>query len=201
MKTQTQLLMVAVAMACLVGCEGSMEPAVGTSRHLGAVSYDQAFNIARQVMGTYYQIDQTDPARGVITSRPKAVKTQSERLVTRMAGMPGSPARQIATLEIRRRGDLIHARAVVEVQQQETEIHRYRAADEENYDGVPNKTPADVDAAATPEQKDLWRTVRYDSALEHEILRAIQDKLHPGQAKAAVEPASQPAPKSLKPNK
>lgn len=169
-------LIILVAAGMLAGCSQEM---ASTSRVLGEVSYGQAFTAGKQVMGNLFQVASADLHSGVITSRPKSVNLRSERLVTGLVGMTGSAARRVATLRLQRRGTAVIAFASVEIQRRDSAVQRHRGADMENYDSVPNKTPAELEAASTPEQNDLWRTQRRDRAMEEKILSAVYVKLTP----------------------
>ncbi len=170
------VLMILAAAGMFAGCSQQMP---GSSRVLGQVSYDQAFTAGKQVMSSMFPVASADRHTGVITSRPKAVDLRSERLVTRLAGMRGSPARRIATLKLGQSSRGIIAFASVEIQRQDSRIHSQLGADAENYDSVPNKTPAELEAASTFEQNELWRTQRRDRTMEQRILSAVYAKLNP----------------------
>ena len=169
-------LLILAAAGMFAGCSQEM---ASTSRILGDVSYGQAFAAGKQVMSNFFPVASADLHSGVITSRPKSIKLRSERLLTSLVGMAGSPARRIATLKLRQSRGTVIAFASVEIQRQDSAVHRQRGADLENYDSVPNKTPAELEAASTPEQNDLWRTQRRDRSMEEKILSAVYVKLTP----------------------
>ena len=169
-------LIVLVAAAMLAGCSQQMS---GSSRVLGQVSFDKAFATSKEVMSSLFPVATADRYTGVITSRPKALDLRSERLVSRFTRMRGSPARRIATLRLRQSARGVIAFASVEIQRQDSPVHRHLGADMENYDSVPNKTPAELEAASTFEQNELWRTQRRDRAMEQRILSAVYAKLNP----------------------
>lgn len=158
-----------VLAGCLVGCAQDM----GRSRTLGEVGYGTAFAAARDVMAQYYSIESSDASTGEIVGRPKRVELRGERL------LGGSPARQVASFRLRRDGDQVVAHLAVAVQRQGSAVYRQHSGVDETYSSVPNQTPADTDAATTPEQNDAWRTVKYDRALEQKILGQIHRALHP----------------------
>jgi len=168
---------VVASVAMTAGCSQSLEPATGTTLPLGTVGYGQALKVSQEVLAEHFTIASVDERSGKITARPKPITAQAERLVTRLAGAPGSPARQVAMIKLYRNGQQVEARASVQIQRQYSEIHRSRSSVEENYDGVPNKTPVDVDSAATPDQRDTWQVVKQDAALEWKILQAIEKRL------------------------
>ena len=170
----TLLLIAAVGM--FAGCSQDM---ASSSRVLGDVPYGQAFAAGKQVMSNFFPVASADLHSGVITSRPKSVNLRSERLVTGLVGMAGSPARRIATLKLRQSRGTVIAFASVEIQRQDSAVHRQRGADLENYDSVPNVTPADLEAASSPGQNELWRTCRRDRTMEEKILSAVYATLNP----------------------
>ncbi len=169
-------LLILTAVGMFAGCSREMS---SSSRILGDVSYGQAFVAGKQVMSSLFPVASADLNSGVIRSRPKSVKLRSERLLTRFVGMAGSPARQIATLKLRRSRGSVIAFASVEVQRQDSAVHRQRGADLENYDSVPNVTPADLEAASSPGQNEVWRTCRRDRTMEEKILSAVYATLNP----------------------
>lgn len=171
-------LMILAAAGMFAGCSPEM---ASTSRVLGDVSYGQAFAAGKQVMSNFFPVASANLHSGVITSRPKPITLRSERLVTGLVlvGMAGSPARRIATLKLRRSRGSVIAFASVEIQRQDSAVHRQRGADLENYDSVPNMTPADLEAASSPGQNEMWRTCRHDRAMEERILSAVYAALNP----------------------
>ena len=149
----------------------------GMTQLMGEIRYETAFATGREVFSQYFSVDPegTDPATGVIKARPKPIEAGNSRL------LGGSPARQIATLRIRRDGKNILAHVVVETQRQGAEIYRHMGTGEENYDSVPNKPPSELDAATTPEQNEAWRTQGYDHDMERKILEDLYLALNPKQ--------------------
>jgi len=163
-----------VLMVILAGlAAGCNLPKPGTSRVLGDVSYASAFATAREVMSQHFSISTADAEAGVIEARPKLVEAPAERL------LGSSPARQVASLQLRRENGLIVAHASVALQREGSSVHRVSARPGENYDDVPNRTPAEDVAATTPRQNEIWRTERQDRALERRILDQIYKALHP----------------------
>ena len=161
-----------VATGVLAGCN---LPSPGTTRVLGNVQSAEAFATAKEVMSQYFSIASADPDTGLIESRPKPVAAQPERL------LGSSPARQLAKLHIGRKNGLIIAHLSVALQREGSSIHRTMQPPGENYDSVPNLTPAEDTAATTPEQNEAWRTDRYDRALERRILNDLYKALHPAE--------------------
>ena len=162
---------VVLAAACvLVGCN---QPLPGRSRSLGAVDYTAAFAAANEVMAQYFSVESADPRAGVIQSRPKAVSAPRERL------LGGSPARQVATLRLRSEGKDVVASATVAVQRQGAEVLRVMPRDADDYSTVPDKTPAEREAATTVLQNESWRTHQYDHDVERKMLLDLWRALHP----------------------
>jgi hypothetical protein len=159
---------------------GSQQPgllgpgAPGRMRPLGSVDPVLAFTTAKDVMGMYFDVDlaRTDAEKGAIQCRPKSVQDQKERL------WGASPTRQLASLQIVRQDGQVSAQVAVAVQQQGSSIHRtMRGGD--TYSGVPNQTPAEVEAATTIEQNETWRTIGYSYETERKILDDLYRRLHP----------------------
>jgi hypothetical protein len=149
------------------GC-GDLAP--GTTRELGDAEFDFAFAEAREVMSQYFELASVDPDAGEIRSAPAQAEAGPERLLGR------SNARQVATMRVYRKGGQIVAQASVAVQRQADSIHRGGAG---GYDSVPHETPAEIEAATSAEQNELWRTERHDRGLESRILADLYRRLHP----------------------
>ena len=163
-------LAVMLAAVAVGGCNST--PA-GAKRSLGHVGYDPAFTAARDVMGQYFSLAHSSRPDGVIRSRPRFIESGRHGLSS------PRPARQVATLILRRKGRLITAYLAVAVQQQSSDVFRMMGRRDENYSGVANETPADLEAATTTRQRQLWRTVRYDHALQRRILDQLARALGP----------------------
>jgi hypothetical protein len=147
--------------------------APGSTRSLGEVDYPQAFAAANDVMSQYYSIQSSDPATGVIKSRPKSVEGAQDRIIGK------SPARQTATMRIWQRGKEVLADMTVAVERRGDPILRQMPQPEENYTSVPNLPPSQREAATTTEQNESWRIEKYDHPTEQKILRNLHLSLHP----------------------
>lgn len=174
----------ALSGALPAGCGGDIDPAgsgnpmaafffgdrAGTRRPLPAASFNEAFSAARLVLSHYFQVASADADDGIIRSEPQ--------FADRSGGLlGGSGSRRVAMLKITHVGGQLMAVASVAVQRKGVIVDRERRAYEDNYDSVPNQTPADVDAATTSEQNQLWETQSYDHALENQILDDLIEAL------------------------
>lgn len=169
--TRNYVLVIPVAaLICLCGCSVAVP---GTTRTLGQVEYASAFATAHEVVKQYFPVASADPATGIIQSRPKPVHAQGERL------LGSSPARKVATVRISRKNGRVVAHASVALQREGSAVYRTRTDPGENYDEVPNRTPADEIAASTPEQNEVWQTEKYDHATERKMLDDLYNALHP----------------------
>ncbi len=170
----------------LAGC-GQTPP--GTLRAMGTVSPESAFAAANDVMGQYYSIESADPRTLTITSRPKDVQARGERL------LGGSPAREIATLTIRREAGEAAAYLSIMIQRQGSAGYRQFRTMHEDYSSVPDQTPAEAEAATTGQQNEAWQTTGFDHPKEATILSDLYNALHPSvgggpASAAATEPAT-----------
>jgi len=173
---QIPIRRLAISAIVLAGCvlpAGCNLPSPGTTRVLGDVDYASAFAAATKTMGRHFSILSADPNTGEITCRPKKVQVKGERL------LGGSPARQIATLHLRRDNGMVRAQVSVELQREGSAIRSTAGSYQENYDEVPNQTPAEDTAATTAKQNETWQTDRYDHAMERKVLDEIYKALHP----------------------
>jgi len=158
---------------------GCAQVDMGSDRNLGRVPYNEAFRVARGVMAQYFAVAMADQSGGVIQTQPRTVAPGEGALTP--AGQ-----RQIATLRLSREGDDVVAYAKVELQQRGVALKRQEALT----GGPPSQTPAELEAATTPEQNEYWVTRRRDRGLEGRILADIYSALHPP---AAAEQQTQPA--------
>ncbi len=159
------VILVTLAAAFLAGCT---QAELGTERALGPVQYADAFRAARTVTAQYFTVASADRSSGVIKSAPKTVAPDMAL---------GSAERQLATITVRQRGSVMTAYAMVEIQRQGVAMKRH-VGFAEVYDGPPSHTPAEREAATTPEQNEYWITRRRDRALENKILTDIYRALH-----------------------
>ncbi|HDY64991.1 MAG TPA: hypothetical protein ENH84_02005 [Phycisphaerae bacterium] len=164
----------------LVGCgqfplnEG-LAPGRGTIRGLGDTSYQEAFATGRMVMSQFFSIASADVNTGIIKSRPKKVDAGKERL------LGSSPARQIATMQISQKNGQVVAQVLVMQQRQGSAIRRQMgySTEQENYTGNPGEeSPANIDAAITPEQKESWADEKARHGIEADILNDLYKRLH-----------------------
>ena len=171
----------AAVVLAVAGCgrmslkDGAIAPGRGTSRNLGETSYQQAFATARQVMAQYYTIASANPNTGVIKCKPKATAPGRERL------LGGSPARQVATMEISQKDGLVVARVLVLRQRQGSAVRQKMgySAERYNYTGRPGEeTPADLNAATTSQQNQAWETEKPLHDIESKILDDLFKALH-----------------------
>jgi len=165
MTSKGMLIMAAAGAVLLGGCAAAE---VGAGRSLGAVSYTEAFDAARKVMGQYFTVASADVDTGRIEAAPQPI-----------AGRPlgGGPGRQMATLRLRRGDGTVTAYALVTIQRQSSASARRLAWPAGVYDGPPNQTPAQLEAATTAEQNEAWMTERRDRTLEQQLLADIENAL------------------------
>jgi len=154
--------------AALAG--GCAQPMPGTSRPLGDVTYDDAFTTGRQVMAQYFPLAQIDEWRGMIISQPTPLAQQ------RLVG--GAQQRQVARLRLRRQASTVVAEASVEIQRQASQAHGAMRRPQLAYDAASLYTPAEAEAATTPQQNEMWVAVHYNHALEARLLEQLYARLH-----------------------
>ena len=164
---------IVIALAAASLATGCNQPMPGSSLPLGQVDYTSAFAAARETMAQYYSVESANPLTGEIASRPKPVDAGKERL------LGASPARQIATMRICREGKQVVAYATVALQRQGAQILRQIRPGMDNYDSVPNKTPAEREAATTVEQNESWRTHSYAHGVERKMLSDLRRAVTP----------------------
>ena len=156
---------------CAAG--GCTEGIAGRSRSLGDVDYVKAFAAGADVMRQHYRIESMNAESGVIKAEPKAVTAPGERL------LGNSPAREVATLRLRREGNAVVAYASIVRQRMGGPILRTMNLRDEKYDTVPDSTPAQRDAATSEEQNASWVTDRNATDTERKVLAELYDAVHP----------------------
>ena len=159
------LLLLAGAL-CVVGCQSEQF----RSQPLGRVSYAEAFRAGKDALARHFTIASADSATGRIVARPKPIQAPADRL------LGSSPARQFATMEIRRKQDDLYADIRVNIQRQDLGAARIMqpvTVDNE----LPNRTPAQESAAVTSAQNQYWETTGRDYQLERTILAELLRRL------------------------
>ena len=190
MSGTTFMAAAATAAAFLAGC-GVSEP--GTTRDLGAVKYEAALAASREALSRHFSLLPSEPGSGTLTTRPKAVEPDAARLPRRadvsrgLIGFTAAGRRETATLRLLREADRVVAHLAVTVEQQGNPVYRSMPQPDREYSSVPNLTPAQEEAATTPDQTDVWRVVGRDRSLEHTILTEIYQALHPPAKKEPPE--------------
>ena len=147
----------------------------GSTRTFNYGNYNDAFATARTVMGKQFIVVMADQDEGIIKCAPQPVDDAQDRL------LGTTPTRQIASMRLKRRNGQLIAICTVEQQRESSVIRRQQPVVGEvgdNYSSVPNETPAQIDAATTPEQNDTWETVRTDTMLENKLLNELRDALN-----------------------
>lgn len=157
---------VPIIVSCLVGCQGQRF----RSQPLGKVDYAEAFQAGRTVLAQYFSVASFDAESGKIAGRPAPVDAARDRL------LGASPARKVAEMRIRKKGELIFADVRVDIQRQD--VGAFRQMQPVTVDNqVPNRTPADEAAAVTTEQNQAWQTTGRDHQLEQAILADLINAL------------------------
>jgi hypothetical protein len=199
------LLLAVGALAIVAGCGDDTAGPVAESfagRPLGQVRFDDAFAAAQAVISDHFEIESANPNTGTIKCRPRVVEGTGEQILSRNHEM-----RQEATFHLLQSPDgTIRAKATILVQRQEQEVERTFNQGVESYSSVPNQSPAQVEAATTPQQNQKWQTIRHASDLENTILTELYKALNPPASQPTSEPiiesvtapAVEPAPKLTK---
>ena len=160
-----------VISTALAGCKAQVSS--GTRLSLGDVSYDEAFAVAREVMGKHFEVVPGRPGDTEILALPKPVDTRAQRI---LGGK--SPTRQLAMLQLQSQKGHVVARVSVRLQRQGSASYQHFGSNA-NYSTVPNDTPSQNTAATTPEQNEAWETRGRDTALERTIVHELYDAMHP----------------------
>lgn len=175
------------ASALLPGCS---IPNPGIVRQLGDVNYDTTLDTAKQVFSQYYSIESVDPDKGVITSTPKEQEGPSGRIFASKTRV-----REIATMRLTRTSAGVAAQVSVEVQKVGTDAIRQATLTGENYNQLPDKSPAQGEAATTYEQNETWFFDHYNKGAESQMLADLYRALHSQPTTspaAATSPATAP---------
>jgi len=166
MRHLTWTVVLAAGMLSAGGCQS-----LGyNTQPLGDVGYAKAFQAGKVAMAQYFSVGSADAETGRITSRPQSADVGRDRLL----GV--SPARKVARLRIRRKGEQVYADVRVDVQRQDVDAMARMQPVTVNND-VPIQTPAQGRAALTSDQDQAWQNTGRDAALERSILDAMMDAL------------------------
>ncbi len=182
---------VLLGVVLLVGCDAGQSP--GTTRMLGSVNYDKAFQTARQVMGRHFDIRSAEPVTGVITTLPEGGRDRPTGVIALSSG----EVRRLATLRLTRSGNQVEARLAIAVQTASpAPVQRFDVG--ANYDSVPNQSPSELEAATTTEQNVRWQTRRHDTRMETQILNELFREMNPAASQAGepivpTQPAAPPS--------
>lgn len=138
---------------------------------LGSVTYAEAFDAGKAVMGNYFSVASADADTGKIISRPKMTNRPAGRL---LGGT--TPVRQMATLRIHPEGDQIVADIrIVDQRQDSGQIMRQMQPVT-----VDNERPTQgvfQEGALTQEQNQAWETTGREAALESTVLSDLLTRL------------------------
>lgn len=178
-----------LGLGLLIGCDAGQSP--GTTRMLGSVNYDKAFQTARQVLGRHFDVRSAEPVTGVITTLPEGGSDRPAGVL----GLTTGEVRRLATLRLTPSGNEVAALLAVQIQTASpAPVQRFDVG--ANYDGVPNQSPSELEAATTTDQNVRWQTSRYDTRMEIQILNELYRELHPSASQpSAPIVATQPAAK------
>lgn len=182
--TRAMLTLLVVAGWAAAGCADEPQPAVrgGAQRVIATDAENaQAFAKAREVLSQYFSIESADRDTGVIRSRPRPAELGGQRI------LGSSAAQETAVLTLRRQDGRLLATLNIQVERLVSPAHRALAPRAETYSGVPDQTPADVEAATTPRQNQTWRQAGRNHQLEATILDDLAKAL--GSAAAQTQPS------------
>ena len=155
-----------IFMMFVAGCQAQQF----RSQPLGEVDYAEAFQAGKTVLAQYFSVASSDAESGKIISRGTPVDAAKDRL------LGASPARKVAQMRIRKKGEVVFADVRVDIQRQD--VGAFRQMQPVTVDNqVPNRTPADEAAAVTTEQNHAWQTTGRDNQLEQAILADLINAL------------------------
>jgi hypothetical protein len=189
MKARTILILAAIALGGLAGCSADSQ---GASRSLGDIPMDKAFEVSKHVIWQYYSVETEDREKGKIICRPEFMEDRGDRF------LGPTPARDVATLRLTRRGQQVIANVQVRHERQMLTSQR-QSGNGHTYSGVPNDVPSDD---APTSKNTSWNLVQYDHIRENAILDDIIGAIEKMSAtQPATAPATMPsaAPSSTKP--
>ena len=174
MKYGMAFVLAAIVLGALIGCDAQPP---GTSRSLGAAPMAKAFEVSRTVMSQFFPVESEDARKGLVLCRPDEMSDPNDRL------LGSTPARNVARLQLRMRGNEVFASVQVRHERQVLTTQR-EANSGHTYSGVPND-PAVGDVEVRKSIR--WNLVRYDRERENAILDDIVNAMN---GKATSQPAT-----------
>ena len=105
MGKQLWMLIGTLLLSALAGCGTDLQ---GASRSLGDVPMDKAFDVSKHVIWQYYSVETEDREKGKIICRPEFMQDRADRF------LGPTPARDVATLRLTRRGQEVIANVQVQ---------------------------------------------------------------------------------------
>ncbi len=164
--------------ATLAGCTSS-GPNARTFAHLRLqnVSQEEAFDATARAIGERFQLDRLDRDEGSISTIPvTGTEVGNRNQVGDLIGIPRR-VRTLATAVINTSQGTTNIWCKVLVQRNETH-EQMIYSDDCAIDDVPRATAADRGGASTPEQNEVWRTIRRDKRIERAILQSVSEFLN-----------------------
>jgi hypothetical protein len=162
MKPNTRFLCTVLAIPFVLSCVGCNGEPPGSSRSLGAVPMAGAFEASRAVISQFFSVESQDTEEGLILCRPEEMTDTNDRL------LGGTPARNVARLQLRTRGKEVVA--YVQVRHERQMLTSREMGNGHTYSGVPNEPPVDDTEVR---KSTSWNLVRYEHERENAILDDI----------------------------
>lgn len=153
------------------------DPDAGSRQRFRAVAYEAAFDAAQEAVAEQFRVAQSDRERGIIRAEPVelGVETAGDRLLGD-AVRASRRARRTATVLVLAQGADVEVTCRVLLQTDQSGAVSSIRRDARPTDN-PHDTPADRDAAVTPEQQRAWVDQKRDRDTERVILAAIRERL------------------------
>ncbi len=119
-----------------------------------------------------YTISRRDSTGAVLITEPIAIERTGERSLR-----ADNPLRKIAEVRLTGTGSALKVNCKVLIQEQSADSYRLMPSERASDDLPGHQTAIDRDAATTPAQNTVWRTIRRDMISEREILDRMAESI------------------------
>jgi hypothetical protein len=153
---------------------------------------EKAFEAARKVFSTHFELADSNWARGEIRTKPKQLDRRRTGILADVRGA-GGRWRETATCEIDRDGMTVVARVAVLTEREATAAAAAMAetGTDDRASDVPRSVPRITEPGAKS-AREVWVEVGYDRQMARELLAEIAQEVEKAESREALPPDQSP---------